>query len=521
MHARVSLAIRIAALSIGMVLSSALPARADVSLPSIIGNNMMLQQGQPVPIWGWAEPGEKVTVKIGEWQTQTVAGTNGEWKVQVPKHDPGGPVAITIAGKNSITLTNVLFGEVWICSGQSNMGWGVGGSASLNDMAKMNYPMIRQYCMHIHPTNVPQRNCIGSWRIATSNNVHEFCAVGFWFAEKVHQETKMPMGLLHAAYGSSSAETWTPRQALRDDPDFAPMFERAKLADMPALEAKYAVAMTNWEAQAQDAKKQNKPEPSKPQEPKDIHAYIMRHAPGNVFDGMIMPLVPFGIRGALWYQGEHNAPRAQQYRKVLPILIRCWRAVWGQGDFPFFIVQLPNTYHTPTEPRDSEWAEMRETQAAVASSVSNCYMAVTIDTGDGTIHPVNKWDVGKRLALIALDKVYGRKTECYGPSFDSMTVKNGNVVVRFKNTDGGLMVGKDGTAKTITGFAVAGEDRKFAWADAWIQKETVVLSNATLRMPVAVRYAWGDNPACNLYNKAGLPAAPFRTDKWPGIATNL
>jgi sialate O-acetylesterase len=500
------------------LLTPVLAARADVTLPSIINHNMVLQHGMKVPLWGWAEPGETVTVTLEGQSTSTQAAATGDWSLKLPAHKPGGPFDLTIAGRNSITLTNVLFGEVWLCSGQSNMGYGVGGVAPSAEVARLNYPMMRQYFMQIRPTNAPIRKCVGNWRAATPPNAGEFCAVGFWFAERLQRDVNVPVGLIWTAYGSSSIETWIPREALKGDPDFAEMFERAKKADYPRLLAEYNAAMTNWEARAAEARQQNKPQPAKPGDPKEMYAYIMRHAPGNCFDGGIAPVIPFAARGVLWYQGEHNAPRGYQYRKLLPILIREWRRQWENPDMVFLVVQLPNYGGTGAEPRDSEWAELREAQWLAVQDTRNCGIAVTIDIGDTVnIHPPNKWDVGRRLALVALHNVYGQAIEYSGPTLSSAAFKGNEAVLSFSHADGGLVTGTNGLAEPVRGFAVAGKDRTFKWADARIKDQTVILSNTNGITPVAVRYAWDNTPNANLYNKAGLPAAPFRTDDWPGI----
>jgi sialate O-acetylesterase len=347
--------------------------------------------------------------------------------------------------------------------------------------------------------------------------VKEFCAVGFWFAERVQQDLKVPIGLIWASHGSSSAETWIPREALMGDPDFSEMFEREKAANYPVLMAEYTVALSNWQVKADAARQLNQPPPAKPTSVKEKYAYIIRHAPGNTFNGGISPLIPFGLRGVLWYQGEHNAPRGYQYRKVLPILIHQWRTLWGQGDFPFLIVQLPGYGSNPAEPRDSEWAELREAQAMTARTVTNCGYAVTIDIGESrNIHPINKWDVGKRLALLALGTVYGRDLPYSGPVFDKMTAEGDVLRLQFQHTAGGLVAGTNGVAQPLRGFAVAGADRHYVWANARIDGDSVIVTATNVAAPVAVRYAWANSPVCNLYNRAGLPAAPFRTDDWPG-----
>ena len=501
---------------VAVLMLSGLSASADVRLPTVISDNMVLQHGRKVPIWGWAEPNEKVKVSLEGKTKETVAGTNGHWRVDLPAHAPGGPFVITIAGKNTITIKNVMFGEVWVCSGASNMAWGVGGSASPEDIAKMVYPNIRTFFMLPRPYATPQPDALqGNWRAASPETVGEFPAVGFWFALKLQEELGVPVGLINASTGSTSYETWTPREALEGDPDFAPMFERLKGADMPKLEAAYKA----WEAKAEEARAKNQPEPpDKPLEPKEQYAYIMRHAPGTMFNGMVHPVIPFGIRGAFTDGNRSNTERAYLSRKVLPALITGWRKLWNQGDFPFVIVENYNFGGTGQEPRESEWAELREAQAMTARNVKHCGVAVTIDIGDAKdIHPKNKWDAGSRAALFALATVYGQKLEYSGPVLDFAKFKGSRAMLKFSHADGGLSAGKDGSDTPLRGFAVAGADRKFAWAETVLDGNTVTLTSTNVPKPVAVRYAWDDNPACNLYNKAGLPAVPFRTDDWPGI----
>lgn len=502
----------------------------EVRLAPIFNDSMVLQHGQEVPIWGWAQAGEKVTVTIEAKSYEAVADKDGQWMVRLAAHKPGGPVEITISGSNSITLKDVLFGDVWICAGQSNMGWGVSGSASAEEMAKTNYPTIRQYFYHRSPSFQPSRGTSGNWRSANPKNVGHFCAVGFWFAKRLQQDINIPIGLIQTAYGSSSGETWIPREALLKDPCFAPMFDRAKdltpskLEEEQKAQKEHKAAKAKWEIDVKNARLNNQPEPAKPQEPKETYAYLMRHAPGNCFDGIIAQLIPYGIRGVIWYQGEHNASRAYQYRKLLPILIGEWRHLWNQGDFEFLIVQLANCGRAPKEACESEWAELREAQAMTARDMKNCHYAVTIETGDPKlpydIHPRNKWDVGTRVALVALAKVYGQKLDYSGPVLESAKFEDGKAVLSFSHAQGGLLAGKDGTDKNVRGFAVAGADQKFSWADVQIDGNKLILTSEKVPQPLAVRYAWNDNPDCNLYNKAALPAAPFRTDDWPGITIN-
>jgi len=495
-------------------------AAADVSLPAIISDGMVLQRAMKVPLWGWADLGEKVTVTLEGKQYSAVADNNREWMLRIEPHEAGGPFEIIVAGRNTITLKNVLFGDVWLCGGQSNMGWGVGNSATPEQIARINYPNMRQFGEHVRPNITPQRIVPGGWRIADPKNVGEFCAVGFWFAEKLQQELNVPIGLIQTSHGSSSGETWIPRETLLGDPDFAPMFERDKAADMPRLQAEYDAAMVKWKASAEEARAKGQSKPAKPWEPKEKYAYILRHSPGYCFNGGISPVIPFGLKGVLWYQGESNSGRAYQYRKVLPLLISQWRKLWNQGDFPFLIVQISSYLAIQDEPGDSDWAELREAQVLTAKNVPNCGYGVSLDVGDAKDpHPRNKWDVGKRMALVALATVHGKDIEYSGPVFNSVEFKDGKAILKFDHADG-MRAGREGSNEPLRGFSVAGEDRKFHWADAEIVGQTVVLACKDVPKPVAVRYAWASNPVCNLYNKAGLPAGTFRTDEWPGITLN-
>jgi sialate O-acetylesterase len=505
----------------------------EVRLAAIFANGMVLQHGREIPIWGWAGPGEKVTVTLEGTSCDTVAGKDGQWTVRLPAHKPSAdPVEITVSGRNTITLKDVLFGDVWVCAGQSNMGWGVGGSATADEMATMSYPTIRQYFYWRTPAFQPLRDTAssGNWRNADPKNVGEFCAVGFWFAKRLQQDIKIPIGLIQTAYGSSSGETWAPREAFQNDPDFAPMFDRTKdlspetLAKEVQVYRDYKAAVAKWEIDAKTAKDKGQPEPGKLAQPPEVRAYAMRHSPGYCWDGIIEQIVPYGIRGVLWYQGESNSERAYQYRKVMPIIIEQWRKHWGQGDFPFLLVQIANLGGAPSEACKSEWAELREAQALTAKNVKNCYYGVSFDTGEYTnnydVHPRNKWDTGERMGLVALANVYDRKLEYTGPVLESAQFEDGTVVLTFSHVEGGFRLGRDGAEKEVRGFALAGEDRKFAWAEATIDGNKIILTSAKVPKPVAVRYAWNNNPRINLYNQAGLPAPQFRTDDWPGITVD-
>lgn len=471
--------------------------RADVTLPAILGDHMVLQMGNELPFWGWADPGEDVTVTIipmdhGDGSkaetASAVAATDGRWFVKLPARTKLGTVDISIVGKNSISLTDVLVGDIWVCSGQSNMEWPV--SASLNhqeEIAEARLPSIRVFKVERSTARLPQTHLEGKWVECSPETVGDVSAVGYFFARDLHLQLKRPIGLIQAALGGANCEAWTSHTALKADEDFSKILERAEKAN-------------------NDSNQANNP-----------------NRASVLFNGMIAPLQPFPkpfpIKGTIWYQGESNVPRAYQYRKLFPALIADWRRGWAQGDFPFLYVQLPNYFadktkpEHPAEPEESAWAELREAQSK-ALAVPKTAMVVTIDIGDPRdIHPKNKQDVGRRLALSALRLAYGQDVVCNGPEFKSMKIVGDEAHLEFQHIEGGLIAHGD----QLKGFAIAGADKRFVWASARIHGNKVIVSSPELKTPVAVRYAWADNPECNLFNQAGLPAGPFRTDDWPGV----
>ncbi|MEX0776622.1 MAG: sialate O-acetylesterase [Phycisphaeraceae bacterium] len=492
--------------------------RAEVRLPGVIGSNMVLQRDGAAPIWGWADPGESVAATVGEVKLPVVqAGADGKWLVKIPPQKSGGPITITVQGTNTLTLTNVLFGDVWVCSGQSNMEMALFKSSNgQEDAAAADFPNIRLFKVAHKVAPEPQDDCEGRWVECSPQTVRMFSAVGYYFGRDLHQSLNVPVGLVHSAFGGTPAGAWMPRSVLQANPDFASILKRAdefpqRYAEQVKL---YEVALSKWEKDSADAKTQGQPEPRKPRPPVAQEKSPVQ--PGVLYNGMIHPLIPLGIKGVVWYQGENNAAQAYQYRSLLPALIQSWRQDWGQGDFAFGIVQLPNYMARAEQPGNAIWAELREAQAMTARQVPNCGLAVTIDLGEEKdIHPRNKHDVGRRLSLWALAQVYGQDLVASGPVYEGMKPERGAIRITFAHAHDGLMA-KDG--EKLTGFAIAGEDRKFVWADARIEGSSVIVSSAQVPNPAAVRYAWANNPQCNLYNKAGLPAAPFRTDDWPGIS---
>jgi len=450
-------------------------ASADIRLPAVLGDHMVLQRSVPVPVWGWAEAGEKVTVTLAG-QTKTVtADANGDWRVALDAMKAGGPLELTVKGKNAITVSDVLVGEVWLCSGQSNMAMSVGGvDNAQQEIAEADYPQIRHFRVARASAQEAQKDCKGAWVTCSPKTVRSFTATGYFCGRALHKHLRVPVGLINSSVGGTPIENWTPESALNN------------LAFKKALD--------DWR-QSMAA---------------DKGFQIMPF--GTLYNGMVAPLKPYAIRGALWYQGERNCRMGTQwlYRKLLPALIASWRKEWGQGELPFLYVQLPNWrgHHRGV---DDDWAVMRESMTK-ALAVPGTGMAVTIDVGDsGNIHPKNKQAVGARLALAARAVAYGETLAHSGPLYESMAAAGGKLRLRFTHVGDGL-VAKGGK---LTGFTIAGADRKFVPADAVIEGKTVVVTSPRAIEPVAVRYGWANDPTCNLYNKAGLPASPFRTDDWP------
>ncbi len=463
-------------------------ASADVKLPAVIGDNMVLQQGSELPFWGWAEPGEGVTVTVaGKTATATTA-ADGRWLVRVPAVTKSGVVEVVVAGKNSITLKNVLVGDVWVCSGQSNMQWRVlESTGAKEEIPAAKYPPIRLFKVERQTALEPQPDVEGKWVECSPESIGEFSAVAYFFGRELHLRLNRPMGLIEAAYSGCGAESWVSDATLKADPFYQQLLEKSA-------------------ADNRDPSRANTPN----------RATVL-------YNGVIAPLQPFAIKGAIWYQGEQNAARAHQYRTLFPALIEDWRRTWGQGDFPFLFVQLPNYLPDktkpdhPPEPESSAWAELRDAQRQTLSA-PNTGMAVTIDIGDPRdIHPKNKVEVGRRLARQALSVAYGQSLFASGPLYRSMTIAGNEAHLQFYDVGGGLVA--KGTE--LKGFAIAGADQKFVWAKATIVGNKVVVSSEQVPRPVAVRYGWADNPDCNLCNKEGLPASPFRTDDWPGVTTNV
>ncbi|MDR1610702.1 MAG: sialate O-acetylesterase [Candidatus Symbiothrix sp.] len=454
---------------------------AEIKLPKIFTDNMVLQQKTDAPIWGKATPEKEVKITTS-WDNQMYkakAGKDGKWLARVNTPTAGGPYSIAISDGKTLTLNNILIGEVWICSGQSNMEMPLAGWGKINDyekeIADAQYPNIR--LLHVNKTasTRPLDDLAGTrngWQECSPANIAEFSATAYFFGRDLHKNLNVPVGLISTSWGGTIAEAWTSGESLEYIPDFKPALDDMK----------------------------NQPEEVKTEKPNRVTV---------LYNAMIHPLVPFAFQGAIWYQGESNAGRAAQYKELFPLMIRDWRKAWNR-DFPFYFAQLANFKDQQPESVYSDWAELREAQLQTLH-LDNTGMAVIIDIGEAKdIHPKNKQDVGIRLALNARALTYKEKIPYSGPLYKSYKIKGNKIHIHFSHADG--LKTNDGSE--VKGFAIAGSDHVFHWANAVIEGNKVIVGSPEVKFPVAVRYAWADNPVCNLYDGAGLPASPFRTDNW-------
>ncbi len=492
-----------------------LAAQADVSTPSIFGDHMVLQRNQENPVWGWGAPREKVTVTIAGQRHSTQADRNGDWNVTLDPLPAGGPHRLAIQGKNTLNYDDVLVGEVWICSGQSNMAWPVQNSFD-GDLVALSAKssQVRLISVPQVGTQEPQRDFDGEWAHSSPEIVSQFSAVGYRFGLQLHQALGVPVGLVDNAWGGSAAEAWIRRDALESDKRYAELIDRweetERTFDFEKETAQYQADLAKWE---KDGKKGNRP-----RTPRNILAG--QHRPGNLYNGVLKPTIGYGIKGAIWYQGEANASRAYQYRHLFPLMIQHWRDEWGQGDFPFYWVQLADFRDEVSEPGDADWAELREAQTMTMSKLPNTGEAVIIDVGEGRdIHPRDKRTVAARLARWALAKDYGYDIRYQSPTYKSMNVDGSKVILTFDHVGANGLYTFD--TREPVGFAIAGSDQKFVWASGKIvDANTVEVWSDSVKKPVAVRYAWAHNPVCNVTSREGLPLTPFRTDNWPGVTVD-
>jgi sialate O-acetylesterase len=505
---------RIAAALCCLFLLFAIAASAEVKPAALFCDHMVLQSGMPVPIWGTAAPGEAVKITFNGKSLSTAAGPDGKWMLRLRKLKAGGPYEMQIQGTNSLIIHDVLVGEVWLASGQSNMAFTVSKKVSPyagmldeeKEIAAANYPTIRMFTVKEEKSYTPRDDVKGEWKICTPETVPGFSAVGYLFARDLQQRLHVPVGILTVAYGASTAEAWMPREAVAADLKIKPMLDR-----FDALEDFYkthpGIAAADAPPAPQTINGRSTVRPGPMRDPVQD-----QHEPTVLFNGMLHPIILYAIRGAIWYQGESIVGGKEGlalYPRVMEAMVTSWRKLWGEGDFPFYAVQLPALKNVSNNPL------VREGQAQILS-LPNSGLTVTIDAGDpDNVHPKNKAPVGERLALIALANVYGRKLEFAGPRYSSMKVEGQAIRIRFTHVDGGL-VARDGPLKW---FQIAGADQQFVDAEATIEGDTVIVKSDKVAAPVAVRYAWANYPiGCNLFNAAGLSAAPFRTDAWDAMA---
>jgi sialate O-acetylesterase len=495
------------------ILSILTPAlRAEVNPAALFSDHAVLLSGASVPVWGTADPGEKVTVTLAGQTRSATTGADGKWMLRLSNLKAGGPYTMTIAATNTVTVSDVLIGEVWLGSGQSNMQFTVskkhasyaGMLDEEGEIAAANYPMLRMFTGKSAKTYEPASELAGEWKVCTPETVGDFSAVGYLFGRDLMQQLNVPVGILTLAFGASTAESWLPREALAADPSLNPLLEK--------FDARYNYFKAHPDATSDQA----------PPAPETLNARLGKpgplrdpvqdqHQPTVLFNGLIHPAIPYAIRGAIWYQGESivgGKDGVLLYPHVMETLVTQWRNLWGEGDFPFYVVQLAALKNVSNNPM------VREQQSKILS-LPKTGMAVTIDIGDpDNVHPKNKEPLGDRLSRIALANVYGRKIAYSGPVYQSMKVDGASIRLRFAHEDGSL-VAKAGPLKW---FQIAGEDHKFVDAEARIDGENVLVSSPEVSSPVAVRYAWDNYPeGSNLYNAAGLPAAPFRTDSWDAL----
>lgn len=518
---------RLLALALAFVPALALTADAETRMPAIFGEGMVLQHGKPLPIWGWDTPGQKVTVKLGQANAETTTGPDGRWSATLPPQQvTTDPLTLAATGTDVLAFENILIGDVWLCSGQSNMDWALHASDAAADIAAADFPLIRHFRTEYHFATTTQKDLKGRWAVCNPANAPNFSAVGFYFARRVQEETGIPIGLITNAVGGTNIELWMSQETLLGTPELEP-YANIMRESLNQYEAELTSALPSieqWASKARAVTDAGQAIPHPPKFPEFPFAErVARPRCVTLHNGHVAPLIPMAVRGVLWYQGESNADDRLYLEKKRAMLAH-WREAFNEPSLPFYFVQLAAWQAPDENPAGGGWGAIRDIQRQCLT-IPHTGMASAIDIGDADdIHPRNKADVGERLALWALRDQYNRPdTVVSGPLFREMEADGSRIRLRFDSIGSGLMVGKkDGRNPTVedTGaplrrFAIAGEDRNWVWAEAKIVDDTVVLSSPEVFKPIAVRYAYASNPVgANLYNREGLPTSPFRTDNW-------
>jgi sialate O-acetylesterase len=507
----------------------------DVKLSKLFTDHMMLQRDKPIKIWGIATPGVKVKVSLADKVTEVIVGNDGKWLAQLPALDKGENLELVVVEQNTITIKDIIIGDIWLCSGQSNMEFKLGNMASFaaEEIQTANFPKIRYLLVGGGFTPYKQEETGGgNWRVCSPTTAKEVSAVAFFFSREINQKTQVPIGILECDWSGTSIEPWIPMEGIMMVPELKSTLDKIEsdykvwVSSIP----KMASDAEKWAVDAREAAKTNSPFPSAPalQGPP---GYNIRDYWCNIYNGKIHPIVGFPIKGAIWYQGESNGGQGDGYLYRMRALIGGWRKVWNQGDFPFYFVQLANFQEPNDVPAGADgWSATRIAQLD-SLKIPNTGMAVAIDIGEAKdIHPKDKLNVGLRLSRWALARDYGFKDIIVsGPLFKEMKIEGSSIRISFDFVGSGLMVGRKATIESknwrepatedkeskLNRFAIAGQDKVWYWADAVIDGQTIKVSSPKVPEPIAVRYAYSQNPlGANLYNKDGLPASPFRTDTW-------
>ncbi|MBC8375914.1 MAG: sialate O-acetylesterase [FCB group bacterium] len=496
-----------------MISNSPISILADVQLPALFQDHMVLQQMTEIPVWGWANPGEKIHLEFADQQKNLEANDVGEWSTSLTPIPYGGPYQMTISAENEVVLKDILLGEVWLCSGQSNMDFTVSKAKdSEMEIAAADFPNIRLFSVKKAMTyDGPNSDCNGSWTVCSPESIKKFSAVAYYFGREIHEELDVPVGLIQASWGGTRVEAWTSRQALESHEAGESAIQKYE-HELATFDPQQAARDYDERLEAWEKKKLRKPNVKKPK--KKPSPAKNRNAPTGLFNAMINPTIPFAIQGVIWYQGEANSKTEQdayQYRTLLSSMIQNWRQSWDQGDFPFYFVQLPAFASEKVY-----WPIIRESMSVVNSTIKNTGMAVTVDLDETKLHPKNKQDVGYRLALLALGDTYQRDIAFLGPEVKTVRLKGSEVLIRFKSFGDGLST----TQAELSGFELAGADGQYHSAQANVissgffkrEQNQVSVTSPTVSNPVYVRYAWANAPVASLKNSAGLPAPPFQLE---------